>query len=63
VLRWSFADNDRAHTERDTAGEVKIITGRRGRIVGAMILGAAAGDRSSPGLAIAQSSRSARWPT
>jgi pyruvate/2-oxoglutarate dehydrogenase complex dihydrolipoamide dehydrogenase (E3) component len=55
VLRWSFADNDRAHTERDTAGEVKIITGRRGRILGATILGAAAGDLILPwALAIAQ---------
>ena len=41
VLRWSFADNDRAHTERDTAGEVKIVTSRRGHILGATILGAA----------------------
>jgi len=48
VLRWSFADNDRAHTERDTAGEVKIIATRRGRILGATILGAAAGDLILP---------------
>ena len=55
ILRWSFAENDRAHTERDTAGEVKIITGRRGRILGAMILGAAAGDLILPwALAISQ---------
>jgi len=55
VLRWSFADNDRAHTERDTSGEMKIITGRRGRILGATILGAAAGDLILPwALAIAQ---------
>jgi pyruvate/2-oxoglutarate dehydrogenase complex dihydrolipoamide dehydrogenase (E3) component len=55
VLRWSFADNDRAHTERDTVGEVKITTGRRGRILGAAILGAAAGDLVLPwALAIAQ---------
>jgi pyruvate/2-oxoglutarate dehydrogenase complex dihydrolipoamide dehydrogenase (E3) component len=55
VLRWSFADNDRAHTERDTAGEMKIIIGRRGRILGATILSAAAGDLILPWtLAIAQ---------
>jgi len=55
VLRWSFAENDRAHTERDTAGEVKIITTPRGRILGATILGAAAGDLILPwALAIAQ---------
>jgi pyruvate/2-oxoglutarate dehydrogenase complex dihydrolipoamide dehydrogenase (E3) component len=55
VLRWPFAENDRAHTERDTAGEVKIVTTRRGRILGATILGAAAGDLILPwALAISQ---------
>ncbi len=55
VLRWSFADNDRARTERDTAGEVKIVTSRRGHILGATILGAAAGDLILPwALAISQ---------
>src|SRR5204862_3795549 len=55
VLRWPFADNDRAHTERDTAGAVKIITRANGRIVGATILGASAGDLILPwALAISQ---------
>ncbi|MGC2524935.1 MAG: dihydrolipoamide dehydrogenase, partial [Stellaceae bacterium] len=55
VLRWPFAENDRAHTERDTAGLVKIVTRRDGRIVGASILGAGAGDLILPwALAIAQ---------
>jgi pyruvate/2-oxoglutarate dehydrogenase complex dihydrolipoamide dehydrogenase (E3) component len=55
VLRWPFADNDRAQTERDTTGEVKIITRSNGRIVGATILGASAGDLILPWtLAIAQ---------
>ncbi len=55
VLRWSFAENDRAHTERDTSGEVKIITSRRGHILGAAILGASAGDLILPwALAISQ---------
>jgi pyruvate/2-oxoglutarate dehydrogenase complex dihydrolipoamide dehydrogenase (E3) component len=55
ALRWSFAENDRAHTERDTAGEVKIVTTPRGRILGAAILGAAAGDLILPwALAISQ---------
>jgi pyruvate/2-oxoglutarate dehydrogenase complex dihydrolipoamide dehydrogenase (E3) component len=48
VLRWPFAENDRAHTERDTAGVVKIVTRRDGRILGASILGAAAGDLILP---------------
>src|SRR5947209_7506919 len=55
VLRWPFADNDRAPTERDTVGEVKIITRANGRIVGATILGMSAGDLILPwALAISQ---------
>lgn len=55
VLRWPFADNDRAHAERDTAGLVKVMATRRGRILGAAILGAGAGDLILPWtLAIAQ---------
>jgi pyruvate/2-oxoglutarate dehydrogenase complex dihydrolipoamide dehydrogenase (E3) component len=55
IERWPFADNDRAHTERDTAGEVKIVTRRNGRILGATILGAGAGDLILPwALAISQ---------
>ena len=55
VLRWRFADNDRAHTERDTAGAIKVITRRNGRIIGATILGAGAGDLILPwALAISQ---------
>ena len=44
VLRWPFAENDRAHTERETEGVVKIVTSGNGRILGASILGAGAGD-------------------
>jgi pyruvate/2-oxoglutarate dehydrogenase complex dihydrolipoamide dehydrogenase (E3) component len=58
VLRWPFADNDRAQTERDTEGLVKIVVGRRGRILGAGILGAGAGDLILPWtLAISQKLR------
>jgi pyruvate/2-oxoglutarate dehydrogenase complex dihydrolipoamide dehydrogenase (E3) component len=55
VLRWPFAENDRAHTERDTAGLVKVVTRKDGRILGAAILGAGAGDLILPWvLAISQ---------
>jgi pyruvate/2-oxoglutarate dehydrogenase complex dihydrolipoamide dehydrogenase (E3) component len=55
VLRWPFVENDRAQTERDTEGLVKILTRRDGRILGASILGAAAGDLILPwALAISQ---------
>ena len=48
VLRSPFHDNDRAIAEADTAGLVKIITTRRGRILGAGIAGAGAGDLIQP---------------
>jgi len=55
VLRWRFAENDRAQTERDTAGLVKVVARRDGRILGASILGAGAGDLILPwALAISQ---------
>ena len=55
VLRWSFGKNDRAQTERDTEGLVKVVLGRNGRVLGASILGAAAGDLILPwALAISQ---------
>ena len=44
VLRWSMHENDRAQTEGDTDGEVKVITDRKGRVVGAGIVGPHAGE-------------------
>jgi pyruvate/2-oxoglutarate dehydrogenase complex dihydrolipoamide dehydrogenase (E3) component len=55
VLRWDFADNDRAQTERRTEGLIKVVLGKRGRVLGASIVGAHAGELILPwGLAIAQ---------
>ncbi len=48
ILRWPFAENDRAQTERDLEGLVKVIAGRRGKVLGASILGAGAGDLIMP---------------
>ena len=44
VFRWSYADNDRARAERKTDGLVKLVTDGRGRILGAGIAGAGAGE-------------------
>jgi pyruvate/2-oxoglutarate dehydrogenase complex dihydrolipoamide dehydrogenase (E3) component len=44
VARWPYHDNDRAQTERETHGHIKVITTRKGRIVGASIVGAQAGE-------------------
>jgi len=44
ILRWPYHDNDRAQAERETHGHIKVITGRKGRILGATIVGAQAGE-------------------
>ena len=44
VLRWPFAENDRARTEDETAGFVKVVATPGGRILGAGIVGAGAGE-------------------
>jgi pyruvate/2-oxoglutarate dehydrogenase complex dihydrolipoamide dehydrogenase (E3) component len=44
VLRWPYHENDRAQAERTTAGHIKVVTDRRGRILGATIVGAGAGE-------------------
>lgn len=44
VFRWPYADNDRARAERKTDGLVKLVTDRKGRILGAGIAGAGAGE-------------------
>lgn len=44
VLTWPFAVNDRAQTERATEGLAKIVLGRKGRILGATIVGPRAGE-------------------
>ena len=44
VERFNFADNDRATAEGDRRGFGKVIAGSDGRILGAVIVGAGAGD-------------------
>lgn len=44
VLRWSFAENDRAQAERETEGLIKVVVGRKGRILGTTIVGPHAGE-------------------
>jgi pyruvate/2-oxoglutarate dehydrogenase complex dihydrolipoamide dehydrogenase (E3) component len=44
VLRWPYHDNDRAQAERETHGHIKVITDKKGKIVGATIVGAQAGE-------------------
>ena len=44
ILRWPYHDNDRAQAERETHGLIKVITTRKGKILGATIVGAQAGE-------------------
>ena len=44
VLTWSFEVNDRAQAERETEGLAKVILGRKGKILGATIVGPRAGE-------------------
>jgi pyruvate/2-oxoglutarate dehydrogenase complex dihydrolipoamide dehydrogenase (E3) component len=44
ILRWPYHDNDRAQAEQETHGHIKVITDRKGKIVGATIVGAQAGE-------------------
>jgi pyruvate/2-oxoglutarate dehydrogenase complex dihydrolipoamide dehydrogenase (E3) component len=44
ILRWPYAENDRAQAERRTEGHIKIVAGARGRILGVTIVGANAAE-------------------
>lgn len=44
VLRWDYAENDRARAERKTDGLIKIIADKKGRLIGVAIAGAGAGE-------------------
>jgi pyruvate/2-oxoglutarate dehydrogenase complex dihydrolipoamide dehydrogenase (E3) component len=44
ILSWPMAMNDRAQAERATDGLAKVVVGKRGRILGATIVGPRAGE-------------------
>jgi pyruvate/2-oxoglutarate dehydrogenase complex dihydrolipoamide dehydrogenase (E3) component len=48
VLRWNFAENDRAQAEGKTKGMIKVIVGKKSRIIGASIVGGQAGELIAP---------------
>jgi pyruvate/2-oxoglutarate dehydrogenase complex dihydrolipoamide dehydrogenase (E3) component len=48
VLRWPFADNDRAQAERTAEGLVKAVVTRRGTVLGCAIAGPHAGELIAP---------------
>jgi pyruvate/2-oxoglutarate dehydrogenase complex dihydrolipoamide dehydrogenase (E3) component len=48
ILRWPYAENDRAQAERATQGHVKAIVTSRGKILGCAIAGPLAGELILP---------------
>lgn len=48
TVTWSFEENDRAQAERRTEGRIKVVTRKNGRILGATIAGAHAGELILP---------------
>lgn len=44
VVTWDYAENDRARAEDETTGFIKVVTTRKGRILGAGIVGRQAGE-------------------
>jgi pyruvate/2-oxoglutarate dehydrogenase complex dihydrolipoamide dehydrogenase (E3) component len=56
VARWGFHDNDRAQTQCETDGFCKLVLGPGGKILGATIVGAEAGELIAP-IALAMASK------
>ncbi|MBT4486020.1 MAG: FAD-dependent oxidoreductase [Rhodospirillaceae bacterium] len=48
ILRFPFAENDRAQAERDTKGMIKIVTAKGGKVLGVSMVGPHAGDLLQP---------------
>jgi pyruvate/2-oxoglutarate dehydrogenase complex dihydrolipoamide dehydrogenase (E3) component len=48
VTKWQFSQSDRAQTEDETAGLIKVITDRKGKIYGVTIVGVHAGELILP---------------
>lgn len=48
ATHWEYAENDRARAELATAGLIKVVTGKRGKVLGAGIAGAHAGELLQP---------------
>lgn len=60
VIEVPFSDNDRAQTERQTKGKLKVLTTAKGKVLGVSILGPQAGDLILPWLILIQKGRSLR---
>lgn len=62
VARWPVADNDRARTQGDVDGLIKVVATLRGRILGAQIVARHAGELIVPWIrAVARRERLSTW--
>ncbi|MCG8358498.1 MAG: FAD-dependent oxidoreductase [Kiloniellales bacterium] len=48
AVTFPFAENDRAQAERETEGFIKVVVGKKGKVLGATIVGAHAGELILP---------------
>ena len=48
ILRFAFNENDRAQAEHETDGLIKVVADKKGRVLGASIAGARAGELLLP---------------
>jgi len=63
ALTWHFTENDRAIAQGDTTGLIKLVIGKKSRLIGAGIVGPDAGEMISLyALAISQKTRLSVWP-
>lgn len=60
VIKVPFSENDRAQTERQTKGMLKVIATAKGKVLGVSILGSHAGELLLPWLMLIQKKRSLR---
>ena len=48
AITWPFAENDRARAEGETEGFIKVVVGKKGKVLGATIVGSHAGELILP---------------
>ncbi len=63
ILTWDFSENDRAQAEYDTCGKIKLITSKKGRILGVTIVGPQAGELLIPWISAIQGKKTVRCMT
>lgn len=61
IVEWQFSENDRANTEHETLGKIKVITHKRGKIVGVSILGPHSGELIAPWVSAIKNCKSMSW--